>query len=91
MATSVAYTAVVNPDEMKTLLANGFSTFFIKVNPAFSIGPKFLPKILLIVLFYALEFLIILYWLINYLQRLYGASKLVYQLIKTFAKNYSHH
>ena len=31
---------------LKTLLANGLSTFFIKGNPVFSNGPKTLPKIL---------------------------------------------
>ena len=40
----VADAAVVNPNASKTLLANGFSTFPIKGNPAFSNGPKYLPK-----------------------------------------------
>ena len=29
---------------LKTLLANGFNTFFIKGNPVFSNGPKIPPK-----------------------------------------------
>ena len=34
----------VNPNVIKTLLTNGLSTFFIEGNPAFSNGPKSLPK-----------------------------------------------
>ena len=44
MVASVADTAVVNPNGIKTLLANGVKTFFIKSNPDFSNGPKSLPK-----------------------------------------------
>ena len=33
-------TAAVNPNGIKTLLANGLSTFPIKGNPVFSHGPK---------------------------------------------------
>ena len=33
----------INPDGIKTLLANGSSTFFIKGNPVFSNGPKSPP------------------------------------------------
>ena len=40
----VADAAVVIPNGSETLLANGFSTFPIKGNPAFSNGPKYLPK-----------------------------------------------
>ena len=40
----VADTAAVNPDAIKTLLANGLSTFSIKDNSGFSNGPKSLPK-----------------------------------------------
>ena len=41
---SVADAAAVNPNGIKTLLANGLSTFPIKGNPVFSNGPKSLPK-----------------------------------------------
>ena len=41
---SVADAAVVNPNGIKTLLANGLNTFSIKGNPVFNIGPKGLPK-----------------------------------------------
>ena len=41
---SVADAATVNPNGIKTLLANGLSTFSIKDNPVFSNGPKNLPK-----------------------------------------------
>ena len=60
-AASVADGAGVNPKGIKTLLANGLSTFPIKGNPGSINGPKRLPKILLIVLFSAINFLIILY------------------------------
>ena len=40
---SAADAAVVNPDEIKTLLANGLITFFINGNPVFSNGPRSLP------------------------------------------------
>ena len=60
VAESVAAAAAVNPNGIKTLLDGGLSSFFIQGNPAFSKGPKSLPKILQITLFYATEFLIIL-------------------------------
>ena len=44
IAASVAYSAAVNPNSTKTLLANGLSTVFIKGNQFFSNGPKSLPK-----------------------------------------------
>ena len=44
IAASVANSAVVNPNRKKTLLANGFNTFFIKGNLVYSNGPKILPK-----------------------------------------------
>ena len=40
----IAVAATVNPNGIKTLLANGFNTFFIQSNPVFSTGPKSLPK-----------------------------------------------
>ena len=44
IAASVADCGGVNLDGIKTLLANGFSTFFIKGKPVFSHGPRSLPK-----------------------------------------------
>ena len=44
IAGSVAGVAAVNPNGIKTFLANGLSTFFIKDNPVFSNGPKSLLK-----------------------------------------------
>ena len=41
---SVAAAAAVNPDGIKTLLANGLITFPIEGNPVLSNGPKILPK-----------------------------------------------
>ena len=41
---SVADAVAVNPNGIKTLLAKGLSTFFIKGKPVFSNGPKDLPK-----------------------------------------------
>ena len=60
-AASVANAAAVTPNCIKTLLVIGLSTFPIKGNSVFSNGPKCLSKNLLIVLFYAIAFLIILY------------------------------
>ena len=40
IAASVADGTAANPNGIKTLLANGLSTFFIKGNPVFSNGPK---------------------------------------------------
>ena len=40
---SVADAGAVNPNGIKTLLANGLSTFLVKGKPVFSNGPKSLP------------------------------------------------
>ena len=40
----MAASAAVNPYEIKTLYANGSSTFFVKGNPGFGYGPKSLPR-----------------------------------------------
>ena len=55
--------AAVNPTGIKTLLANGLSTFPIKNNPVqfLVMALKVYLEILLIILYYAIEFLIILY------------------------------
>ena len=44
MSASVADAAAVDPNGIKTFLANAFNTFFIKGNPGFSNGPKRLPN-----------------------------------------------
>ena len=44
IATFAADAAAVNPNGIKTLLANGLSTFRIKGKPVFSNGRKILPK-----------------------------------------------
>ena len=44
MTATVADSAAVNPNDIKTLLANGLSIFFIKDKPAFSNGSTSLPK-----------------------------------------------
>ena len=41
---AVAVAAAVNPNGIKTLLANGLSTFLIKGNPVFSNDRKSLSK-----------------------------------------------
>ena len=41
---SAADAAAVNPNGIKTLLANGLTTFFINGNPVFSNGPRSLPR-----------------------------------------------
>ena len=61
IAASFAAAAAVNPNGIKTLLANGLSAFPIKGNLVFSNGPKSLPKNPPFVLFYVTEFLIISY------------------------------
>ena len=60
MAASVVDAAAVNPNGIKTFLANGFNTVFITSNPVFSNGPKSLPKNRLVCPIYAIEFLVIL-------------------------------
>ena len=40
----VAVAAAVDPNGNKTHVANGLNTFFIRGTPAFSNGPKSLPK-----------------------------------------------
>ena len=44
ISASAADAPVVNPKGIKTLLANGFITLFIKGNPVFSNGPNDSPK-----------------------------------------------
>ena len=44
IAVSVTDATAVNPNGIKTLLANSLSTFPIKYNPVFSNGSKSLPK-----------------------------------------------
>ena len=44
IASSAADAAAINPNGIKTLLANAWSTFFIKDNPVFSKGPKSMPR-----------------------------------------------
>ena len=61
VAASVADATAVKPNGIKTLLANGLSTFPIKGNLVFSNGPKSRPKSPPFVLFYVIEFLIIFY------------------------------
>ena len=41
---SAADAAAVNPNGIKTFLANGLIAFFINGNPVFSTGPKSLPR-----------------------------------------------
>ena len=53
--------ASVNHDDIKTLLANGLSTFPIKGNQFLVMVLKIYLKILVIVLFYVTDFLKILY------------------------------
>ena len=38
-----AYTTAVNPNDIKTFLANCLSTFFIKGKSGFSYGPRSFP------------------------------------------------
>ena len=61
IAASVVDAAAVNPNGIKTLLANGLSTFSLKAIHLLVMVLKVYLKILLIILFYAIEFLITLY------------------------------
>ena len=61
IATSVTGAAAVTPNGFKTLLANGFHTFQIKAIQFLVTVLKVYLTTLLSVLFYAIEFLIILY------------------------------
>ena len=60
LAASVADATVVNTNVTKTILASGWS-FLLKASQFLIMVLKVYPKILLIVLFYGIEFLIILY------------------------------
>ena len=64
--------------------------FLLKATQFLVMVLRVYQKVLLIVLFYAIEFLIILYKLMNHLQKLYQNLKLVYQLITTYAENGFH-
>ena len=44
ISASVAEVAAVDSNDIKTLLANGLSAFFIKGKPIFSNGPRRLPR-----------------------------------------------
>ena len=59
MVTSIADAAAVTTNDIKIILANSLSTFPIKGNPVFDNGPK-VYLIILLINFYAIEFLIIL-------------------------------
>ena len=54
----IADTATVYPNGIKTLAANGLSTFFIKSKPVFSVGPRIMPK-------YTPDCLILCNWVLN--------------------------
>ena len=41
---NIADAAAINPNDIKTLLANVISIFLIKADPVFSNGPKCLPR-----------------------------------------------
>ena len=60
MFASVVDTVAFNSKGIKTLLANGLSTFPVKGNPVVSNGPKSIPENVL-ALFYAIAFLIVWY------------------------------
>ena len=61
IAASGADAAAVYPSSIKTLLANGLSTFFIKDNTVLSNGPKSLHGNPLFDFLYATDILITLY------------------------------
>ena len=75
IAASVADTAAVNPNGIKTLLASGLSTFFNKGNPNFSNGP---------ILVNPSDFPILCNWLCD-------TFILAEELLEIYAKNFSLH
>ena len=56
IAASVPDAAAINPNGIKTLLANGFNTFLLTAIQFLVMVLKFYPKILLIFLLYATEY-----------------------------------
>ena len=58
LAPSFFDAAAINPNGIKTTLANSFSTFSIKGNPVFNSDPKSLPNNSRDCPIYATEFLI---------------------------------
>ena len=78
-------TAAVNPNGIKMLLANAISTVFIKCKPV--IVQEVYRKILVVALFETAEFLKILYYLMNYSEKVSKALKLVYQLLILYVEN----
>ena len=79
IAASFADAAVVYPNGIKTLLANGRGTFFTKGKSSLSNGPESIKRILLIVLFDTIQRLIIIYLQMSFMQKLYEAlQKLLY-------------
>ena len=79
---SVADAAAVNHYRIKTPLADGLGTFFIKDNLVFSNGPKSLPN-------NPLNYNILCNWVFdNFIldEELFAKA-----LITTYAKNYLHH
>ena len=71
----------VNSNGIKTLLANSLTTFFIKENPVFNNGLKIYLQIPPDSTILTAEFLIILYYLLNYLQKFYKSLKLIISLL----------
>ena len=77
--------AAVNPNGIEMLLANAISTVFIKCKPV--IVQEVYLKILVVALFETAEFLKILYYLMNYSEKVSKALKLVYQLLILYVEN----
>ena len=77
IATSVANAIAVNPYGIKTLLANSVSTFPIKCNPAFTYGPKILPK-------NSPEYPVLLNWIFKFLILAYEQFAKTLRSLETF-------
>ena len=89
--TAATDAAAGNSNGIKKLLANAISTFFIKGNQIFLMIQEACLEIPLTVSSSMVEFWIILYLLINYLQRIDEALNLGYQLMITYVENYCRH
>ena len=86
MAESVANATAVNPNGIKTLVANDLSTLFNKDNPVISNGQKGLPRNPHVCTTLDSSIFDKLFAM-SYSRKLYKALKLVYQLVIIYVEN----
>ena len=88
---SAADAPAVNPNRIKTLLANGLITFFINGSTVFNNGPRSLPRIPPDCIILDNLLFDNLYQLINYLQNIYENLQIIYYLAIIYGENLSQH